>query len=59
MSTLQFTDSDANSPLKVPIAIGDETRNQSGIGWRTEYRSDYGRCYSLEIEHEVSYHSNL
>ena len=56
MSTLQFTDSDADPPVKVLTSIADETRNESGIGWRTEYSSDYGRCYSLEIEHEASCH---
>ena len=47
---LQFTDSDAHSPITVPIAVGNHSG--AGIGWRTKYRSGYGRCYSLEIEQE-------
>ena len=52
MSILQFTDSDAHSPMNVPIAVVAEAGNHSGIGWRTKYSSDYGRCYSLDIGQE-------
>ena len=56
---VQFTDSDAHPPMTVPIAIAAETGNHSGIGWRTKYSSDYGRCYSLEIEQEGMCHTNI
>ena len=56
---VQFTDSDAHPPMTVPIAIAAETGNHSGIGWRTKYSSDYGRCYSLEIEQEGICHTNI